>query len=373
MKVRAENGKVVRGLILDTSLISPLLDNDVDAFYLKDQTIRLRISGTTISLVSTKTDNTKSVANIATNVAQTYSQDFKFLEIHYYSSTVALIVYQYPTSATALTAVTARFVTLKFDDTILLGTAQVMSAVTSATVDVEGYILRGLYGDVYNIRKAITIATGAYSIIGYPQYYSFQTPNITYVNSANPNVSSNVLTYLPDMKKCKCSRGGFFYKNNSGVDFAYMYTNYYNSTARALALSAMGDELEVIGSENHYVLGLSKNGILFTIKKYPDTDYEDLYAWYYDHTSTTNLFKLIASARISFSTISNPAIMAFENDVIYYENGLRYQINPLTNDNILTIKELPKIDVSIISIINENTWRKITAESDPFNSFFVIE
>ena len=235
-------------------------------------------------LVSTTTAGTESVVNVASLTAG-FVNTFTIKDLKILNPRQFIITYYWATSETANSTIRSRCITIKLDGSLLMGTELAISAVSSATLDVDAWLIPTMVNDSYiSLRKQTTISSGAYLIGAYRVYMSNLTGALSANTTALINLTSDVDNYLPDMSLAPV-KGGLFYKDASGVDSLLMI-NDYNSAGRVYALSVMGSDLAAVGSTDHYVLGMTKSGYVVTAKC------EDgIYLWQYDPSSTTNLFK----------------------------------------------------------------------------------
>jgi len=296
-----------------------------------------------INFSALKSDGeTESVITICSPGAS-YIDTFQIDDFHYVTDRLVIIEYSYNTSATARSTKYIRGISIKTDGTLVLGTSITGSVGSSATTTVNSKLIPSLFGDDYSyfrLWSVTTISTGAMAIYAAKSFMIASTGAFTNSQSANiVSISSDVDTECPALSYESISRGGFFYRNASGVDYICLIPSYNDTGNRNLTLDVADSsgELASIGIENHFVLGLSKGGYLVTAKNFPSFKYWRIYIWSLDLTSTSNIMSLVNTMIISYPNKEGIyKIISFVNNIITfrgYDTGCcnRYDIATASN------------------------------------------
>ena len=355
---------------------------DVLAFRIKGHPVYLRCNGTTLQLVSMKSDGvTESTVNIATNL--TYIQLSVISKVRYIESiNTVYFEWRCGTDAdnVAKTALNNRAFSLTYDYTLRVGSTYQVSITDTINRYSIGGVIRCLYDDYSAWYYTTMYATGAKAIrSNRSHFYANPGPRIvinTSDSTAELNIGSNVNTYLADQTKC-VSKGGLFYTAANGTKSVFIVCSYESTAQKSFTYAAVdsnGDFNTFMSNfTDNYILGYMKCGLLL-IASYDGDFY--FTAWEHDPVATTDC--LIAASAVygsipSIACSTGEAIISFENDVIITSLGKRYQIVYDTTYYELEIVELPQItNISHVAVLPENiSMGKAGPASDPFNGVFI--
>ena len=269
---------------------------DDPVIYLGGQYIKLRLTSgaTKIQLVSMKSDGvTESILDLAT-LTSGYTDQFYLKSVKYLNDRCCILQYYNWTSATSHSVYYFRMLSMKTDGTIAMGTANSVLGVATNTsyLDADAWWIRSFlkncdYPIMLDIATNSTANTAR--LRGYRAYLNTNTNAIAYATAAifGHRTAYNSNTELPDQYMAP-SRGGAFYKFN-GTDTVGICLEYTGSgKAVALADADANGDMAAIGATNHHMLGMTTSGLAVSAK-----EHDKLYLWFYDNTSTTNLFSKI--------------------------------------------------------------------------------
>lgn len=186
-----------------------------------DYEVRLIANGNNIQLVLYVHALETSRITIATTGAS-YRETFKLIRIYLITERLFFIQYLYGTSATANSANTARLIAIKSDDTLAQSGTVNMSAVSSATAEIEAWLIPNAdwssYGMFYT---SLNLSTGALGIFTRLLYVDLDALSLSAGGSSFTTIaSSNVNVYCGLVSDT--ARLGLFYTNSSGVKNIYL-------------------------------------------------------------------------------------------------------------------------------------------------------
>ena len=257
---------------------------------------------TTLQLYTTTDAGTESAIAFMSGMAANFKNLFFIEKMIYISDTQMVLIFRYYSSAVAAT-VYCKGLYVKADGTLGGSSYIALSGASSATIVQDAWMVFGLSLVSLSFMRmyiATTIATGAVGIGAYRGYISSGVSSITVTTSgALISVNSNVNNYFPDFSICPFF-GGVFYKNNSGVDYVFLYDD-YNASYKNILLTNVSDDMAAIGSLNHYVLGRTVNGLLITAKAY-----DKIYLWAYDILAATTVKAAKKRGEMSFTKFGRP-------------------------------------------------------------------
>lgn len=258
-----------------------------------------------------------------------YIDSFVVMGVHYFTTNAMLIEYQYKTSSTAYTAIYARIICIKNDGTLVLGSQVSTTSTPASTEEVDGMLIPDLLDNgvsFLRVHSRKNKSNSTYTLIIVDTVCNIYSTSISFSNSADLYGNSFgyycPVLYHNNNSGYAASKGGLFYTNTSNVDYILLrYKNGYNGM-RNITLDDADSSgfLASIGSLNHFVLGMTQNGFLVTAKKVNNLLWV-IYLFYLDFTNATN----IMSKFIEFNINSIYDIISFENNIITFKNGDRYQ------------------------------------------------
>ena len=270
--------------------------NNIPVIKLGNYIINLRFNATSnsIDLYTIKEDGeTESSVTLLSN-ASSNMKNFKIEKVWYISKNFCVIQYRYLNTSDLWTVQNVRGICAKFDGTLVLGaTISNIGTADTITSRTELTMMPTLFGEksfeCISCRKIIN--TSNQKGIGSYRVYA-TNGTVSYRSTAENSVAANVAAYFPDFSLA-ASKGGYFYKNNGGVEYMLLL-NSYGDVTKNIALSNVGSEIAAVGVKDHFILGYTTLGYLLTVKKN-----DKYYLWDYDQTNTTNLIKPIANSDAS--------------------------------------------------------------------------
>lgn len=300
-----------------------------------------------------------------------YIDTFEISNMHLVHANHFIIEYSYDTSATARSQTYARSILIKNNYTLAQSSAINTSTASSATTSVNSYFMQTLYGDYFSffcLRSVITDSTAAWTLTGWKTWMSTFTGAFTNASSNSINIASNINTNTSVYNKRAPSKGGFFYRNASDVDYICLIGHYSDSGVKNMTLEAADSSgsLASAGYSEHYILGLSNGGYLVTAQF--RTSYWIIRVWRLDLSASSDILTFIGSATIQDSASPSyvPNIISFNNNIFILSSGKKYQL-------VEDFSSSASISISI-RILNESAIESTVMDTkfigplgDPYN------
>ena len=282
------------------------------AFYLRgNKEVRISRDSNSVYLKSTKTNGSISSVTIASSIAST---SFKIRRVRYLTASQAILEYCYLTEVAnpqVRSNIYARIISMKIDGTINLSSQTTIGDNEPTTTNsADEVFIKMLYDNRFiNIRWNKTISSNATSIMAYLGSWNAKNVALNVNSSAVVNVSSSANALINDMSLAP-SRGGFFYQNASSQSHIAVAVE-QNGGIIDLTLANANTTMNSLGITEHYVLGMTTNGLIVTAKSG-----NGIYLWYFDPYSTSNAYELISS--IPFTKFGPLALWFNQLTIPYY-------------------------------------------------------